>query len=164
MYIHDLNQDQAEKVLLTGPDTCVIADNKTIRPCVGCFGCWVKTPGRCVIKDGYEHMGELLGKTTELIIISKMTYGGFSPFVKNVLDRSISYIHPYFQIRNAEMHHQRRYDNVIKIRAFFYGDHITQEEKNTAKSYVEAVCINLDAQFEEIRFASMDELMEGNLC
>jgi hypothetical protein len=53
---------------------------------------------------------------------------------------------------------------VIKIRAFFYGDSITQEEKITAKSYVEAVCINLDAKLEEIRFVSSNELMEGGLC
>ncbi|WP_407654270.1 MULTISPECIES: hypothetical protein [Caproicibacterium] len=35
-----------------------------------------------------------LSQCDELILISKCCYGGFSPFVKNVLDRSIPYIHP----------------------------------------------------------------------
>ncbi len=164
MIIHDLSPEQAEKVLADVQDTCIIADDHTIRNCVGCFGCWIKTPGQCIIKDGHENMGSLLGKTKDLIIISRMTYGGFSPFIKNVLDRSISYIHPYFQIRNKEMHHRRRYDNVIRIRVFFYGEDITKEEKDTANGYVEAVSVNLDASFEELRFMTLKELMEGDLC
>ncbi len=164
MIIHDLSPEQAEQVLGKVQDTCIITDNHTIHNCIGCFGCWIKTPGQCIIKDGYETMGSLLSKTKELIIISRMNYGGLSSFVKNVLDRSISYIHPYFQIRNKEMHHKRRYDNVIRIRVFFYGEEITQEEKDTANGYIEAVSVNLDARFEEIRFMTMQELMEGDLC
>lgn len=164
MIIHDLSPEQAEKVLAKVQDPCIVTDNHTIHNCIGCFGCWIKTPGQCVIKDGYETMGSLLSKTTELIIISRMNYGGFSSFVKNVLDRSISYIHAYFQIRNKEMHHRRRYDNVIRIRVFFYGEDITQEEKDTANGYIDAVCVNLDARFEELRFLTMEELMEGDLC
>ena len=164
MIIHDLSPEQAEEVLSGVEDNCIIADNHKIRNCIGCFGCWIKTPGQCVIKDGYETMGANLGKTKELIVISRMNYGGFSPFVKNVFDRSISYLHAYFQIRNKEMHHRHRYDNVIHLRVFFYGDDITQEEKDTANRYVEAVCVNLKASFEDIRFVTEKELMEGNLC
>ena len=27
----------------------VISDNGKIHPCICCFGCWIKTPGQCVI-------------------------------------------------------------------------------------------------------------------
>ena len=74
-----------------------------IRHCIGCFGCWVKTPGQCVIHDGYENTGADMGKCSELILISKCCYGSVSPFVKNVQDRAISYIHPDFVIRKGEM-------------------------------------------------------------
>ncbi len=163
MIIHDLNPEQAEKVLAKTEDDLIICENHSIHNCIGCFGCWVKTPGQCVIKDGYESMGARLGKTKELIVISRMNYGGFSPYVKNVMDRSISYLHANFKIRNKEMHHKRRYDNVIRLRVFFYGEDITQDEKDTANGYVEAVSVNLDARFEEIRFLTMKELMEGDL-
>ena len=36
-----------------GGDYRVIMPQGTIHHCVGCFGCWVKTPGKCVIHDGY---------------------------------------------------------------------------------------------------------------
>ena len=97
----------------------VINNDGNLHHCIGCFGCWIKTPGKCVIKDNYSNMGQLLSRCDELILISKSTYGGFSPFIKNVLDRSISYISPNFVTRNGEMHHKRRYDNVISISAYF---------------------------------------------
>ena len=32
----------------------IIKPQEPIHPCIGCFGCWVKTPGKCVIHDGYK--------------------------------------------------------------------------------------------------------------
>ncbi|MDR2951618.1 MAG: hypothetical protein LBU82_00090 [Treponema sp.] len=129
--IHD--RDGAEKFLIGGAgETMVIADNGKIKPCVCCFGCWVKTPGRCVIKDGFENMGELWSKCGRLIIISRCVYGGFSPFVKNVLDRSVCpYQLPYFTQKNGETRHINRYKNKIEMSVCFYGE-ITEDEKETA--------------------------------
>lgn len=108
-----------------------------IHHCVGCFGCWVKTPGKCVIHDGYENIGIMMGSCTELILISQCCYGSVSPFVKAVLDRAISYIHPDFVLRKGEMHHKRRYKNVISISAHFYA---RREESNTNRNESIANC------------------------
>ena len=43
----------------------------------------------------------------ELVLVSRCCFGGPGPFVKNVLDRCISYVHPYFVIKNGEMHHRQ---------------------------------------------------------
>ncbi len=40
-----------------------------------------------------------LAACDELTIVSKCTYGGPSAYVKNVLDRSIPYMHPDFVIK-----------------------------------------------------------------
>lgn len=130
----------------------IIADDGSIRNCIGCFGCWIKTPGACIIPDKYDNMGELFSKCEELLIVSQCFYGGFSPFVKNVLDRSISYIHPDFVMRNGEMHHKRRYSNRISISVWFYGEHITEQEKQTAKKLVEANRFNFDATINKVSF------------
>ena len=51
-----------------------------------------------MIRDGYERMGALIHKAEEVVVISEYTYGGLSPFVKNVFDRSISFVLPFFEI------------------------------------------------------------------
>ncbi|ABX41374.1 hypothetical protein [Lachnoclostridium phytofermentans] len=90
-------------------EVVVISDDGTIKDCIGCFGCWLKPPGLCVLKDNYQTMGALLGATSSLLIISKCTYGTYSPFIRNVLDRSLPYIHPDFTKREGEIHHKLRF-------------------------------------------------------
>jgi len=106
-------------------------------------------------------MGEYLSKCKEITLVSKCCYGGFSPFVKNVLDRSISYIHPHFVIRNGEMHHRRRYKNHIDISVWFYAENIT--EKQTCEKLVKANSINLDCHISSISFVNSIEEMEGQI-
>lgn len=152
LLIHDLKEEKFKELLPLNDDMMIVSDDSAIHNCIGCFGCWVKTPGACVIRDKYGDMGEKLSKCDEVIIISKCFYGGFSPFVKNVLDRSISYIHPYFVIRNGEMHHRRRYDNPFNLLAIFYGEDITEQEKQTAEKLIRANAVNLDCSVHRVEF------------
>ena len=81
-----------------------------------------------------------------------MPYGCTSPFVKTVQDRAISYIHPDFLLRKGEMHHKRRYQNVITLSAHFYGEDITDAEKETARNLIHDNADNYDARVGEICF------------
>ncbi len=130
----------------------VIKPQGDIHHCIGCFGCWVKTPGKCVISDGFEKTGIEMGRCSELILISQCFYGSVSPFVKMVQDRAISYIHPDFVMRKGKMHHKRRYQNIIALSAFFYGENITDIEKNTAKNIIQANADNYDGYVKNVCF------------
>lgn len=142
-------------------DYHIIRPGENIHHCVGCFGCWIKTPGKCIIHDGYENVGIIMGKCTELIIVSRCCYGSYSPFVKTVLDRAISYSHPDFVFRNGEMHHKRRYDNVMALTAHLYGENITDMEKETAIGLIQANADNYDGKVEEVHFYASVSEMEG---
>lgn len=139
----------------------IIQPQGEIHPCIGCFGCWVKTPGKCVIQDGYEDTGIWMSKCTELIFVSRCCYGSLSPFVKTVQDRAISYIHPDFVLRKGELHHKRRYENVIHLSAYFYGEQITEQEKETANRILEANADNYDGRVKEVRFYKTVKELEG---
>lgn len=153
LLIHDLEEEKFKEIFPnTGENATIVSDDGTMHHCIGCFGCWIKTPGTCVIRDKYGDMGEQLSKCDEVIIISKCFYGGFSPFIKNVMDRSISFIHPYFAIRNGELHHKERYDNHFDLNIWFYGEDITEQEKQTAEKLIHANAINLNCSAQKVTF------------
>lgn len=139
----------------------IIRPDSHVRNCMGCFGCWVKTPGKCIMNDGYENIGSYMAKCDELIFISRCCYGSLSPFVKMIQDRSIPYNHPDFVIRNGEMHHKRRYDNTIKVSAYFYGEGITDKEKETAKSLIQGNADNFYGNVDRICFFGSAAELEG---
>jgi multimeric flavodoxin WrbA len=143
--IHDL-KDINPVLNSQSDELIIISDNGKIQPCFGCFKCWIETPGKCVLDDGYNTFGPLLSKCDKLIGISQCFYGGYSPFVKNVVERiSDAYLLPYFEIRNKEMHHPKRYNNTINLEIHFYGA-ISNAERETAKNLVIANGVNLDAK------------------
>ena len=134
LLIHDLEEWDFKRLFNNiDKDIMVISEENEPNKCIGCFGCWVKTPGQCTIKDNYSNMSSLIASCDELILISECKYGSYSPFIKNILDRSIGYIHPYFTVRNNEMHHKSRYKKQITIRTYFYGENITEEELEISK-------------------------------
>ncbi len=130
----------------------LIKPDSQVKNCIGCFGCWTKTPGKCVIKDQFQSMGIYLSKCDEFIIISECVYGSASPFVKSVLDRCISYVQPDFVIVDGEMHHKQRYSNSVLLSAYFYGENITDNEKETAKNLMKANMINFDGKVKKVEF------------
>lgn len=156
LVIHDLNQEQWEQIAPDYPGSFVISDNGSICPCVGCFGCWNKTPGQCVIRDGYGDMGRRLHEADEVVVISRYTFGGFSGFVKNVFDRSLGYVLPHFEIVNGESHHKKRYDEDMPYTFIFYGKDLTEGDKEKAERYVRAVCTNIRGHVKDVQFLNSD--------
>lgn len=105
-------------------DLCITEKEEIAQHCMGCFSCFVKTPGVCVIKDGFEQSGAKMGNADRVVIISKMEFGGYSSRVKKILDRCLPSVHADFEIVNGQMRHARRYDNNPDFDIYFYSDAI----------------------------------------
>ena len=75
LLIHDYPPEEFAPLAERYEGWDVISDDGTIRPCIGCFGCWVKTPGQCVIRDGYETNARRLHEAEEVVVRTKWTYG-----------------------------------------------------------------------------------------
>ncbi len=152
LVIHDLDQSEWDRIQKDYEGWNIITDSGTIHPCIGCFSCWNKDPGRCVIKDGYQDMGSLIHQAEEVTVISRYTYGGFSGFVKNVFDRCLGYVLPQFEVISGETHHQKRYAEDKPFTFIFYGHDLSEEEKESARRYVHAVCANIRGHVKDVLF------------
>ena len=65
-----------------------------IKPCIGCFSCWVKTPGTCIHKDDMPALREKVGKA-DLVVYAQPLYVFNVPGItKHFLDRMIPGLDP----------------------------------------------------------------------
>lgn len=120
-------------------------NHEALKPCMGCFGCWVKTPGLCVItSDDANAIARREIRSDAVVLLSKITYGGFSADIKAMLDRSIGNVMPYFEVRHGEMHHQARYDHFPIYITLGYGS-ATAEEQRVFKALAERNALNMHA-------------------
>ena len=92
--IHDLREREALSQEKSDKDSVVIHANNQYAPCCGCFKCWLKNAGFCIMKDSLQHIGALIGQSDPLIIISQCCYGGYSSPVKATSDRKIGEFSP----------------------------------------------------------------------
>lgn len=89
--------------------------DKNIAECVGCFGCWVKTPGVCVIDDYGRELTETIINMDLVIYLTPVIYGGYSSELKKALDRIIPLLLPFFRKVYGEVHHKQRYKRYPKV-------------------------------------------------
>jgi multimeric flavodoxin WrbA len=138
LLIHDLNEQDFAFLKIVKNNFEVVSANDLSAPCIGCYHCWLKTPGICKINDGLKNIGSLMGNSEEIVLISRNCYGGYSEPVKKVIDRSISTSLPFFTYRSGKMRHRRRYNVDRKcLTVFLYGDFL-ETEKSIAQLIVEA--------------------------
>lgn len=142
--------DELPQASFDETDVLFDASEKYAR-CKGCFDCWLKTPGKCIIKDRVYGLADHLREVEELVIVSRCTYGGFSAAVKGAVDRLIAFNLPFFRKLNGELHHKPRYQNAPRLRVLFHGD-ATEAERACAESYVAAVGLNMNACETQVSF------------
>ncbi|MEA5059996.1 hypothetical protein SDC9_160917 [bioreactor metagenome] len=165
LVLHDLPHGVPENMVNDG-DRIVSATGPKA-PCVGCFGCWLKTPSSCVLRDRIGDMANYLAECEELLIISKTYIGGLAPDTKNLLDRSIGYLLPFMRTLKLpdengklrkEQHHALRYKKSFRITLVAYGkEAFEEEEKKSIIAYIRAVSINFNGQEPAVHFVKEPE-------
>lgn len=161
--IHDLSDEITYTLEKSHEDSVVIHANNQYSPCQGCFQCWLKNAGFCIMKDSLQHIGALVGLSDPLIIVSRCCYGGYSSPVKAVLDRAIGGSLPFFTWRGGQTHHISRYPRRKLLRVCFYGE-CTEFEQETAKEVVECNRLNLDYEKADVTFfENLEQLKEASL-
>jgi multimeric flavodoxin WrbA len=157
--LHDLGLED-EKRLLPEPRAglTIFSALPKVSHCRGCFGCWVKTPGRCVIGDRAAGFATLMAKHDRLTIVSRLVFGSLSPEVKAIIDRSIGFVLPFLEDMDGRMIHHLRYPKNLALKYLFYGQ-VHGPDMETALDLVKANQRNFKAPEVEAHFmSSLDEL------
>ena len=128
-----------------------------ITNCVGCFSCWVKTPGKCIIRDDAIKVYPKIAYSDKIIYVSKIKYGGYDTIMKTMLERSIPVQQAFIRLLHGETHHVQR--NVALKHAVIIGyGNISDEEKNIFKQLIKRNAKNMCFESYQIIFVKENEL------
>ncbi len=77
--------------------------------CIGCFACWLETPGVCRLRDAGPEIAQAVVQCDTVILFSPVSFGGYAPQLKLMVDRFLPTLLPYFSVYHGEVHHRPRY-------------------------------------------------------
>ena len=145
--IHEIMIEEFKK--LNWDATSIVLEDKNIAYCKGCFGCWVQTPGECLIKDYEETIVKNMVHSDLIIYLTPIVFGGYSSILKKALDRKLSRILPYFMKINGEIHHVKRYEKNPSLLGIGILDKPDAEKEEVFKSLVARNSINMWCPYQE---------------
>ncbi len=84
-----------------------------IKPCTGCFSCWMNTSGQCMFhyKDDFHVLAEKMFEADLTVYAFPIYADGMPGILKNFFDRSVSRAYPYMIEGMKRVRHPRRYIN-----------------------------------------------------
>lgn len=110
--------------------------DRSITACIGCWNCWLKTPGRCVMKDQMaESYPEYVNSDT-VILLMDTAQGFINHKAKAFLDRTIPHYHPYIEIVDGECHHVARYKCYPDMVFYYDTEGLINQEEQVIEDYL----------------------------
>jgi hypothetical protein len=121
----------------------VLLNEVNVRSCLGCFKCWDTTPGLCIQqKDEARGIVEKMIRSDLLIVLTPLTFGGYSSELKKIIERSLGLLQPGVKIVNGEFHHITRYERYPSVLAFGIAEKRDDEEEKIFKTLIERHSLN----------------------
>ena len=82
---------------------------KKIQPCVGCFTCWVKTPGVCIFRDDMPSLLEKVRDCQILVYAFPLYNYNMTAMTKAFQERLLPLVDPHFVKAGEAYRHPPRY-------------------------------------------------------
>ncbi|MBN2089553.1 flavodoxin family protein [candidate division KSB1 bacterium] len=131
-----------------------------IKYCVGCWGCWVKTPGECSVKDDSAIVCREMIHSDFILFVSPIIMGFTSALMKKMQDKTIPLLHPYIELDHGECHHQKRYTKYPALGILLEkGEDTDEEDIEIINQAMRRYALNFKSNLQFTKF-STDSIME----
>ena len=139
----------------------VTINNGDLAFCTGCFSCWIKTPGKCVINDGISKFNKTAMSCDLLIYLTPIIFGQFSANIKTAIDRWLPNLLPFFKT-NSDGHttHPGRYSSYPGHIFIGYADTLSPSDEALFYEINELRNANIKVLFWRNDWISLRESLE----
>ena len=125
------------------PDHRVIHTHEMVlRLCVGCNACWLKTPGVCAIRDGYEELLKAYLEYDAAVFLSGTALDFVDHRMKNIIDRLLPLATMYIHIVDGQCRHVPRYEKKLRLGLLYSGT----ADGTYLNRWMERVALNLGGE------------------
>jgi multimeric flavodoxin WrbA len=141
-----LNSLQANLEIRGWEIQSVTLREKKIGVCAGDFFCWMHSPGVCNTDDDNRIIAEQVIQSDLVILLTSVTFGGFSSQLKRIMDHLIQNISPFFTTINGEIHHQKRYERYPNLLVIGWMDEPNAQTESIFRQLAHRMSINMNAE------------------
>jgi multimeric flavodoxin WrbA len=119
-----------------------------VKPCQGDYNCWLKTPGKCIHKDDMEMLLPKLAGADIWVFATPVYFDGISGALKNLIDRMLPLVEPFYELRDGHCRHPRRAGTksgklvLVSNCGFWEMDNF-----DPLLVHIKAICKNVDREF-----------------
>ena len=85
-----------------------------VEGCRGCFSCWIKAAGSCVIRDDMDRVLPRARDSKILVLATPVYCDGMTGPTKMVVDRMIPLVYGSAELRDGHMRHPQREDTALR--------------------------------------------------
>ena len=119
-----------------------------VKACLGCFTCWLKTPGRCVQEDDMAGVLEKVVSSDVLVLGTPLYVDGMAGTMKMVLDRFLPMVEPFIETVDGRSRHPRRAGTKTgKVVLVSVSGFPEIENFDPLVAHVKAICANMRGRF-----------------
>ena len=137
--------------------------NLKINPCQSDFNCWFKTLGQCFQKDDMQMLSPKLD--ADIIVFATPLYvDGMNGSMKNLMDRMLPLLQPYFQLRDGHCRHPLRVNiegrQVVLISTCGLWE---MDNFDSLVFHMKAICRNMNREFAGALLRPHGSVLKGML-
>jgi multimeric flavodoxin WrbA len=122
--------------------------NLKVNPCKGDYICWLRTPGKCIHKDDMEMLLPKFARADIWVFATPVYFDGISGAMKNLIERMLPLVEPFFELREGHCRHPRRAGTkggkvvLVSNCGFWEMDNF-----DPLLIHMKAICKNIDREF-----------------
>jgi multimeric flavodoxin WrbA len=122
--------------------------NLKVNPCKGDYICWFRTPGKCIHTDDMEMLLPKFARADIWVFATPVYFDGISGAMKNLIERMLPLVEPFFELREGHCRHPRRAGTksgkvvLVSNCGFWEMDNF-----DPLLVHMKAICKNIDREF-----------------
>ncbi|PKM94346.1 MAG: hypothetical protein CVU84_09740 [Firmicutes bacterium HGW-Firmicutes-1] len=128
-----------------------------IKPCRSCGVCGLVTPGKCSIKDDIEIIMSAVAKSTMLIFLTPIRFGGYSSELKKIIDRFMLLGLPLYIVRKGHLLHPSRYNTIKWLFVIGLSENKSLVQEESLRKLVKNNALNMRVSQKALIFKPTED-------